>query len=150
MNLKEIKNTISLLLLLAVAFVAVPVQGGTLRAFVPSLQLLQDSVATAVAALDTTAVAPDTLSSKKKTSADAVEDPVYYESSDSMVWSRTGNAYLYGDCSVKYQKIELDAAVISMNMDSSVVRAHGITDSTGVATESLFSKMATLPMSPIK
>lgn len=134
MNLKEIKNIISLLLLLAVAFVAVPVQGGTLRAFVPSLQLLQDSVATAVAALDTTAVAPDTLSSKKKTSADAVEDPVYYESSDSMVWSRTGNAYLYGDCSVKYQKIELDAAVISMNMDSSVVRAHGITDSTGVAT----------------
>lgn len=142
MNLKEIKNIISLLLLLAVAFVAVPVQGGTLRAFVPSLQFLQDSVATAVtaldttavAALDTTAVAPDTLSSKKKTSADAVEDPVYYESSDSMVWSRTGNAYLYGDCSVKYQKIELDAAVISMNMDSSVVRAHGITDSTGVAT----------------
>ncbi len=134
MNLKEIKNTISLLLLLAVAFVAVPVQGGTLCAFVPSLQLLQDSVATAVAALDTTAVAPDTVSSKKKTSADAVEDPVYYESSDSMVWSRTGNAYLYGDCSVKYQKIELDAAVISMNMDSSVVRAHGITDSTGVAT----------------
>lgn len=131
-----------MLLLLAVAFVAVPVQGGTLRAFVPSLQFLQDSVATAVtaldttavAALDTTAVAPDTLSSKKKTSADAVEDPVYYESSDSMVWSRTGNAYLYGDCSVKYQKIELDAAVISMNMDSSVVRAHGITDSTGVAT----------------
>lgn len=134
MNLKEIKNTISLLLLLAVALVAVPAQGGMSRDFVPSLLLLQDSISASLVTADTIAPAADSIPDKKKKNTDAVEDPVYYESSDSMVWSRTGNAYLYGDCSVKYQKVQLDAAVISMNMDSSVVRAHGITDSTGVAT----------------
>lgn len=121
------------MLLLAV-LVTVPAQGGVVRSIVSSHTLLLDSLAVVNPADSVAVSSADTVPSKKKNDADAVEDPVYYESSDSMVWSRTGNAYLYGDCSVKYQKIQLDAAVISMNMDSSVVRAHGVTDSTGVAT----------------
>lgn len=121
------------MLLLAV-LVTVPAQGGVVRSIVSLHTLLFDSLAVVNPADSVAVSSADTIPQKKKNDADAVEDPVYYESSDSMVWSRTGNAYLYGDCSVKYQKIQLDAAVISMNMDSSVVRAHGVTDSTGVAT----------------
>ncbi len=86
--------------------------------------LMQDTVKNEPLAADTV--------TQKKESKDAVEDPVYYESTDSMVWSRSGNAYLYGDCRVQYQKIELEAGVIKMNMDSSIVSAMGISDSTGV------------------
>lgn len=71
---------------------------------------------------------------KKKKDKDVIEDPVYYESSDSMVWSSSGNAYLYGDCKVQYQNIQLDADIITMNMDSSVVSAMGSVDSLGVAS----------------
>ncbi len=121
------------MLLLAV-LVTVPAQSGVVCNIAPSHTLLLDSLAVVNPADSVAVSAADTVPEKKKNDADAVEDPVYYESSDSMVWSRTGNAYLYGDCSVKYQKIQLDAAVISMNMDSSIVRAHGVTDSTGVAS----------------
>lgn len=121
------------MLLLAV-LVTVPAQGGVVRSIVSLHTSLLDSLAVVNPADSVAVSSADTIPQKKKNDADAVEDPVYYESSDSMVWSRTGNAYLYGDCSVKYQKIQLDAAVISMNMDSSIVRAHGVTDSTGVAS----------------
>ena len=60
-----------------------------------------------------------------------LEAPVIYESSDSMVWIMGGNANLYGQGNVKYDNIELEASVISMNMDSSVVHAFGSKDSTG-------------------
>ena len=65
---------------------------------------------------------------------DAIDAPVYYESTDSMVWSKNGNAYLYGDSKVVYDKVELMASVISMNMDSSLVHANGRADSTGLVT----------------
>ena len=70
----------------------------------------------------------DTVAEKKKEPLDA---PVHYESSDSMVWVMGGNANLYGKGKVVYEKIELDANVISMNLDSSVVHAFGSKDSTG-------------------
>ena len=69
-----------------------------------------------------------------KAPKDAIDAPVYYESTDSMVWSNGGNAYLYGSGKVVYDKIELMANVISMNMDSSVVHANGSVDSTGVVS----------------
>ena len=65
---------------------------------------------------------------------DAIDAPVYYESTDSMVWSKNGNAFLYGSGKVVYDKIELMANVISMNMDSSVVHANASIDSAGVAS----------------
>lgn len=84
---------------------------------------------------DTVAVLPDTLKAdtldKEKVKKDAIDAPVVYECSDSMVWSRSGNAFLYGSGKVTYDKIELTADVITMNMDSSVVRAAGRVDTTG-------------------
>lgn len=79
---------------------------------------------------DSLAVSSDSIEDKKK--KDAIDAPVYYECTDSMVWSRAGNAYLYGNSKVKYDNVELTADVITMNMDSSVVHANGRPDSTGV------------------
>ena len=117
-NIKYILRVFAVLLAVVVA---IPANG----AFVPAKSLfasLQDSIPST----------SDSIIVKKEKSGDAVEDPVYYESTDSMVWSRTGNAHLYGNCEVRYQKVQLNAAVITMNMDSSEVRAHGVADTTGV------------------
>ena len=113
-------------LLLAVIVFAVPVKAvslpsGVLDAFVQFKDTLQ---------ADT--LSNDSVKGKKK--KDAIDAPVYYECVDSMVWSRNGNAYLYGSSKVNYDNIELTASIISMNMDSSVVHATGSVDTTGVVT----------------
>ena len=89
--------------------------------------IMRDSIAVDSAA------ATDSLS-KDGAKKDAIDAPVYYECTDSMVWSRTGNAYLYGAGKVRYDKIELTADVIKLNMDSSVVHASGRIDTTGMTT----------------
>lgn len=81
---------------------------------------------------DTTAMQADSLKGKKE-QKDAIDAPVFYECTDSMVWSRNGNAYLYGAGKVRYDKIELTANVIKMNMDSSVVHATGSIDTAGMS-----------------
>ncbi len=113
-------------LLLAVIVFAVPVKAvslpsGVLDAFVQFKDTLQ-----------TDTLSNDSVKGKKK--KDAIDAPVYYECVDSMVWSRNGNAYLYGSSKVNYDNIELTASIISMNMDSSVVHATGSVDTTGVVT----------------
>ena len=84
-------------------------------------------------AADTTLVAssdsiPNDSVSKKRNELDA---PVIYQSQDSMVWQKNGNAYLYGSGQVNYQKIELKANEITIDLDNSTVYAQGTTDSTG-------------------
>ncbi|WP_321438249.1 putative LPS assembly protein LptD [uncultured Bacteroides sp.] len=69
------------------------------------------------------------MKSKKKQALDA---PVAYEASDSIVFTQGGFAHLYGKGKVNYEKIELQSDVITMNMDSSTVFAKGTTDSLGV------------------
>ena len=83
--------------------------------------------------LATDSIAPVDSLKAKEPKKDAIDAPVYYECTDSMVWSRTGNAFLYGSGKVRYDKIELTANVIKMNMDSSVVDATGSIDTTGLA-----------------
>ena len=111
--------------LLAVIAYAVPANAALLPlSTTDSLSLLQDS-------LQTDSVSIDSIKPEKK---DAIDAPVFYECTDSMVWASDGNAHLYGNGKVKYDKIELTANIISMNMDSSVVHATGRTDTTGVVT----------------
>ncbi len=50
---------------------------------------------------------------------------------DSMVLIGRNTAYLYGDSKVNYGQISLDAARIDLDMDSSIVYAVGVPDSTG-------------------
>ena len=91
-----------------------------------SLLFFQDSIA-----VDSAVVVDSIKPTPKK---DAIDAPVYYESTDSMVWSTNGNAFLYGAGKVVYDKIELTADIISMNMDSSIVHAFGRADSAGVVS----------------
>ncbi len=60
--------------------------------------------------------------------------PVIYSATDSIVFEEGGYAHLYGDGQVNYDKIELSAQIITMNMDSSTVYARGVTDTLGVIT----------------
>lgn len=72
-------------------------------------------------------VQADTLQSKS-----ALEEPVTYSSSDSLIFDMKRNrALLYGDSKVNYQNLELTADQITMSLDSSLVHAIGTTDSTG-------------------
>ena len=51
-----------------------------------------------------------------------IDSPVKYEAKDSMTYdAATGFAYLFGESKVNYQGMELNAAKMSMNMDSSMV-----------------------------
>lgn len=125
MNLNSVK-IFPFVLLLAVAMVC-PSAVDARVLYSAGLYMANDSVA-----VDSVALPADTIKVKKE-QKDAIDAPVFYESTDSMVWSRTGNAYLYGEGKVRYDKIELTANVIKMNMDSSVVHATGSIDTTGMA-----------------
>ena len=81
--------------------------------------LVQDSVRRDTVA----AVAP-----KKEGALDA---PVAYEASDSIVFTQGGYAHLYGQGKVTYPGADLEADVITMDMDNSTVFARGVTDSVG-------------------
>lgn len=60
-----------------------------------------------------------------------IDSPVEYQANDSMVYdAATGLAYLYGKAQVNYQNMQLTAAKIAMNMDSSLVHAEARPDST--------------------
>ncbi len=95
----------------------------------PGPAFLQDSL-TAVTT-DTIVSEPDTVAPAYKKKKDSLDDPVSYESNDSMIWNNGGYASLYGSGRVNYQKIQLTAAVIKMQMDSSLVYADGVQDSAG-------------------
>lgn len=81
------------------------------------------------AATDTThrdSVKVDTVKTKP-----GIDSPVEYQAADSMVYdAASGLAYLYGKAQVNYQNMQLTAAKISMNMDSSMVHAEARADST--------------------
>lgn len=77
-------------------------------------------------AIDTTAAD----SAKRKPGIDA---PVDYECTDSLVYdAETRLVHLYGKAQVKYMDMTLNAAKITMNMDSSMVRAAGERDTAGI------------------
>ena len=63
---------------------------------------------------------------KKKATLEAV---VHYQSKDSIIFTGSGIGYLYGEGKVTYEKIELEAEYIRMNLDSSIVYATGKRDS---------------------
>lgn len=68
----------------------------------------------------------------------AIEDPVFTNADDSIVYSLDGKiAYLYGNGVVTYQNLELKANYIEFDMDTKQVYASGLPDSTGNIKESL-------------
>lgn len=59
----------------------------------------------------------------------ALAGPVHYQSNDSMVMMANGTAYLHGKGELKYESMELQSDYIRMNLDSSLIYAHGVYDS---------------------
>lgn len=99
--------------------------------------VVPDSVAMATEALsaDTAMVTPaDSLANDTASQRTDLEAPVVYQSQDSMVWYKNGNAYLYGSGQVNYQRIELKANEITIDLETSTVYAQGTTDTLGNVT----------------
>ena len=98
-----------------------------------------DSIGVSAAAdslIQSQALAPDTLAAdtlgKKKKKDPGFDSPIDYVANDSLVYdAEKGFAYLYGNAKVNFLDMTLDAEKITMNMDSSLVHANGIADSTG-------------------
>ena len=80
---------------------------------------------------NTPVIVPDTVPVIAQKRKNALDDPVIYESNDSMIWNNGGYASLYGNGKVNYQNVQLTAAIIKMQMDSSLVYADGVRDSVG-------------------
>lgn len=60
-----------------------------------------------------------------------IDSPVDYVANDSMIYeAEIGMAHLFGDANVKYQDMDLKSEIIYMNMDSSIVHATGVRDTT--------------------
>jgi lipopolysaccharide assembly outer membrane protein LptD (OstA) len=67
---------------------------------------------------------------KRKTSS-VLESDIAYSAKDSIVMIGNKVAILYGDAVVKYQRMELKADYIRLSLDSNIVYASGVVDSTG-------------------
>ncbi len=73
-----------------------------------------------------------TAADSARKSKSGLDLPVNYTASDSITFEYgIGRANLYGDSKVTYQDLELDAAIITMSLDSSLVHAVGRVDSLG-------------------
>lgn len=64
-----------------------------------------------------------------------IDAPIKFSAQDSMIYdASTGLAHLFGNAEVDYLDMELTAAEICMNMDSSLVHAVGARDTSGTLT----------------
>ncbi len=80
---------------------------------------------------DTLTIAPSTNAEPEKSKIDAV---VNYQARDSILLFENGTGFLYGKANVDYQlerPVQLEAEIIRMVMDSSLVYAEGVVDSVG-------------------
>ena len=69
---------------------------------------------------DSTSLATDSINTKKS----PIDAPIYKEAKDSLLYSIDGKkVYLWGEATVKYEQMELTAAYIEYDMDSSIVFA---------------------------
>lgn len=80
---------------------------------------------------DTLATLPPDTSTFKKDHAIDLDNVVEFTAKDSVVFYGRRDARMYGSSDIKYSTIDLSAERIKMNMDSSLVYASGIPDSTG-------------------
>lgn len=91
---------------------------------------LQPRVPNDTSTLDITAHQTDSLRRDTVKAKPGIDSPVEYQAADSMVYdAATGLAFLYGKAQVNYQNMQLTAAKISMDMDSSMVHAEARRDS---------------------
>lgn len=88
---------------------------------------------TAVTSSDSIVLSDSIPSDTLRSSSNAIDAPVIYESADSMVMilDDSNLLYLYGKGNVKYNDLELSAEFVEVNTDSSLVYATFALDSVG-------------------
>ncbi len=100
-----------------------------------------DTIATDSIVNDTTKVqANDSVPGEKGGQMDGLSAPVEFNSTDSLVFLKGGIVNLYGTGKVTYETIDLEADIITMNVDSSIVHARGNVDSLGVVNKTVFKE----------
>lgn len=73
----------------------------------------------------------DSIANGKKKKPAAIDAEIIYSSEDSMIFLGNGTGFLHGKGDIKYKNINLKADFIRVKMDSSLIYAHGKTDSIG-------------------
>ena len=74
-------------------------------------------------------------------STGGIEDEIVYKSSDSIVLTANGTAFLHGSTEITYQTIKLEADFVRVKIDSSLVFAKGTKGEDGTMTgEPVFSE----------
>jgi LptD protein len=124
LNISKSRVYILLLFLIAIPFYGHG-QSTILNSDTESDSISLDSVAPEVKP-ETAKVAP--AKAKKSEAIDAVID---YAAQDSIVFLGNGTGFLHGKGDVTYKNINLKADFIRVKMDSSLIYAHGTTDSIG-------------------
>lgn len=92
--------------------------------------LPKDSIVKATLA-DT--IATDSAKSQlpKKQKSNQIDSEVTYSATDSIVFMGNGTGFLHGQSDIKYKTINLKADYVKVKLDSSLIFARGVTDSTG-------------------
>ena len=94
-----------------------------------------DSLQTArPAVLDSAARADSIAAERRRRSRETFDDIIAYKAQDSMVLLGQSLTYLFGESSIDYKDKGMDARFMRMNLDSNLVFAHYIIDSTGKAS----------------
>lgn len=122
---------ISLILLLVLMLVSGKATSQRrVRRVSPSIALQADSLQNKDTLQVSDSLRQDTVAAvpPKKNALDA---PVAYEANDSIVFTQSGFAHLYGQGKVSYPGADLEADIISMDMDNNTVFARGVLDSLG-------------------
>ena len=116
----RVHRIIGVLLLFAKTAAAMPLDS------IPADSLRMDSLTMDSLAMDSLTM--DSLAQPQPKQSE-LKAPVFYQSADSMVMTKNGNAYLHGKGELKYESMELTSEYIRMNLDSSLVYARGVYDS---------------------
>ncbi len=120
------------LVMCLIALVAIVPTRGKAQVVVPVSQVPQDTVAPdSVPAVDTVALVPRDIPVRFRREKVDLDNPVQFAATDSIVLYGKTLARMFGDSKIKYGDIDMSAERITMNMDSSVVRAVGAPDSIG-------------------
>ncbi len=83
----------------------------------------------------------DSVAPTGKQKSNQIDAEINYSAQDSIVFLGNGTGFLHGKGDVKYKNIGLKSEFIRVKMDSSLVFAHGVTDSLGTKTgEPVFSE----------
>ena len=97
---------------------------------VVSMPLATDTLIVSNGVMDSDSLKQQKPQEKQKKSS-VLESDITYSAKDSIIMIGNKVAILYGDAVVKYQRMELTADYIRLSLDSNIVYASGVVDSTG-------------------